>query len=188
MELLSVLNFDCKLERFAEVFGDIIETEDINGFLNISPLSSADLEAVETADASAVWDSESPNFKFYALDMATQHKLSELMEADGRNSADLELLRSFFCFVNDAYTWDDLADLERWQEALYDALNSRQKLLYLGLDLEETAESRTELFNKFCYYIRLNYGGAVVSEAVATVKDEIGATEKYHALYWGLEL
>ena len=182
MELLKTLNFNCKLERFAEIFGDIIEAEDIEGFLKVAPLSSADVEAVETAEASAIWDAESPNYKFYVLDMATQTKLNELMEADGVASADLELLRSFFYFVNDAYTWEDLADLERWQEGLYDALDSHQKLLYLGLDLEETEESRTELFNKFCYYIRLNYGGAVVSEAVAVVSDELGATEKYS---WG---
>ena len=175
-DLLKIIKFDCELERFAEVFGDDVESEDIQGFLKVCPLEPADLENGR-ANNSRFYDVGSPEFEFETLDLATQSKLNICRESAGLEPADLQIIRAFFGFVNDCYAWGDLADLERWETELFNSLNGYQQKNYKPLDLGEDIESRTRLFNKFIGYIAETVGKfegvEVVRDCLDLVRDEI---------------
>lgn len=172
-ELLKIIEFNMKLERFAEVFGDDIEMGDINGFFEVCPFP-ADFEGVNLDPIKKLWAVNTPDYMFYALDMATQNKLNELREAEGFEPADIQLLEAYFRFVNDCFLWDDISDLERWEEDLFNSLDGVQQKNYKPLTLAEDYASRSALLDTFLYYIRLNYGDAVASDCVQLLSDYFG--------------
>ena len=175
MELLKIIKFDCDLERFAEVFGDDIDFEDRDHFQRVAPFTLEELNE-ERLNRSHFFNYGSPNFEFECIDCVATAKLSEAVQTAGLEPADLQILRAFFRFVNDAYGWDDLGDLERWEEELFNSLNGYEQKNYKPLTLNEDTESRTRLFNKFIGYIAETVGKfegvEVVRDCLDLVKDE----------------
>lgn len=163
--LLSLIYFDCKLERFAEVFGDILETEDINGFY---------AEAVGVCPA--VPDRVGEVYEdFDRLDSYIMDELNRERTARGFEPADLKTLRAFYRFVNDCYLWEDLEDLERFETELFDSLTGYEQKNYDPMVLYSDKASRRALFNRFARYILARYGEGFALEVLAlTVKDIIG--------------
>ena len=174
-ELLKIIKFDCDLERFAEVFGDMVEQSDINGLLKVAPLTP---EALDHGRTEAFYYVEnSTEWQFEALCLASDFQLNICRESAGLEPADLQILRAFFCFVNDTYGWADLGDLERWETELFNSLNGYEQKNYKPLELSEDIKSRTRLFNKFIGYIAETVGKfegvEVVRDCLDLVRDEI---------------
>lgn len=170
-ELLQILNFNCKMERFAEVFGDDIEMSDIKEFIEIAPLTLGDFLKYSNPATSEGIKAGDPDNLFFVLDMLTQSKLIDLRKAEGFEPADLRLLEVYFRFVNDAFGWGDLADLERWETDLFDALNGYQQKNYEPLSLSDDYASRSALLDNFIEYIARKYGDAVASDCIQLLGD-----------------
>lgn len=171
MELLKIIEFNMKLERFAEVFGDDIEMDDIREFLEIAPLTLGDFLKYSSPIISEEIKAGSPDNLFYVLDILTETKLIDLRDAEGYEPADIQLLEEYFRFVNDCFLWDDISDLERWETALFDALNGVQQKNYEPLDLSGEYASRSALLDAFLDYIARKYGDAVASECIQLLGD-----------------
>ena len=172
MELLKIIKFDCDLERFAEVFGDMVEQSDINRLLKVAPLTP---EALNHGRAEAFYYVEnSTEWQFEALCLASEFQLNICRESAGLEPADLQILRAFFCFVNDCYAWGDLADLERWEEELFNSLNGYEQKNYKPLELSEDIESRFALLSKFVLYLIKYYAELTVESAVDLIASDIG--------------
>lgn len=176
-ELLKVLKFDCELERFAEVFGDEVEFEDCDHFQRVAPFTLEELNE-ERLKRSHFYNYGSPNFEFECIDCVATAKLNEARQSAGLEPKDLFLVRAFFRFVNDAYKWDDLEDLERWETELFDALNGYQQKNYKPLDLKETEQSRFNLFLQFNRCLKKTYGEAVAFQILQTVEDDLSPRER----------
>ena len=155
MEILKIINFDCKNERFAEVFGDCIETEDIQAITKEASkiFKASNIRAVNSADT--------PDQAFEYIDCLVMDKLGKLSPR-AKFGDKYELIRRFFMFVNDAYTWGDLEDLRRWEEDFQRQTADRFK----GEAL------RSQIFFKYCREL-----GRLAPECVQTVSDEITSAD-----------
>lgn len=174
IELLRTIEFNCKLERFAEVFGDNIEMDDIKGFLEIALITLGDFLKYSSPVISEEIQAGSPDNLFYVLDVLTETKLIDLRNAEGFEPADIQLLEAYFRFVNDCFVWDDLGDLERWEEDLFNSLDGVQQKNYEPLSLSDNYASRSALLDTYLDYIARKYGDAVASECVQLLGDYFG--------------
>ena len=176
-ELIKIIKFDCELERFAEVFGDDIDYEDCDHFQRVAPFTLEELNE-ERLNKSHFFNYGSPNFEFECIDCVATAKLNQERQRLGFEPSDLRLIRVFFGFVNDAYGWGDLADLERWSEELFDSLNGYQQKNFKPLTLKETEGSRFNLFLQFNRYLIEKYGEEVAFQTLQTVKDDLSPREQ----------
>jgi len=168
-EILKLIWFDCKLERFAEVFGDILEAEDITHLAEVAPSETAlKFEALkifetETADPAELFD---------LLDTANTSKLSQELGRVGKDSADYETARAFFKFVNDAYLWEDLEDLRRWEEELKDSLTTAEQFRPVS-DRFQGEALRSQIFFKYCHHL-----GGHAFDCVEIVADSLTDSDR----------
>lgn len=173
MSIFELINFDCKNERFAEVFGDCIETEDIERILKEA------LKLFEASDLRAIKSADSADEAFEYLDCLTMEKLGELSPRAKFGDRKYFLIRAFFRFVNDAYTWGDLEDLERWEAELFDRLDNLEQKNYRPIKAESAKDYRTYLLNRFCWYL-----GKFAPETVQTVADELPSLERFNCIQY----
>lgn len=167
-DLLKLIWFDAKLQRFAEVFGDSIETEDIQNIMKeaLKLFKPSELKAINSAD--------SANDAFDFIDCLT-------MEAIGKESPRAKfgdrkyyLIRSFFRFINDAYTWEDLGDLRRWEAELFDSLGNVEQKNYEPISDRFKGEAlRSQIFFKYCHYL-----GGQAFDCVEIVADSLTDSDR----------
>lgn len=169
-EFIKTIWFDCKLERFAEVFGDIIEPVDIEHLISVAPEETAKhYKALNP-------ETQDPNKLFDLLDAVNSSELKELTQLIGVNPENLKIIRAFFRFVNDAYLWEDLEDLERWEEELSDIIGNE----YTFLKGFKDEAYRSALFFKYLHYM-----GGVAPYCVETVADCLTSADRI-GFYLGL--
>lgn len=168
MSIFELINFDCRNERFAEVFGDCIETEDIQGIMKeaLKLFDKSDLRAINSAD--------SADDAFDFIDCLT-------MEAIGRQSPRAKfgdrkyyLIRSFFRFVNDAYTWGDWEDLARWETELFENLENSEQKNYSSIVADSAKAYRSALLLNYCEYL-----GSLAPDCLGVVADELAPCEGF---------
>ena len=173
-DLLKLIWFDCKLERFAEVFGDVIESEDIEHFLDVAPLTTDELQTARATHKDDFFTLGSPDHLFYVLDMATQDKLNAMRQTAGLEPVELQTAEAFFRFVNDAYLWEDVEDLRRWETELFDSLgNMEQKNFEPISDRFEGEALRSLIFFKYCHYL-----GGQAFDCVQIVEDDLTDSDR----------
>ena len=168
---LKLIKLDCNMERFAEVFGDIIEMDDSMAFLKEA------LKVVPNNSFKSMDDCANPDDLFYAVDFTVSKELDKKAPRTLFGDRNYYLLRSFYRFCNDAYLWDDLESLERWAEELFDSLNGYNQKNFKPLPLSADALSRELLFLKFCDYMVAEFGETLLNFIVETVEDWRNSTE-----------
>lgn len=163
--LINLIRFDAKLERFAEVFGDCLEAEDIQELTaelhRINP--NLKLSAIDSADTA--------DDAFYYLDDLTQEEIIKANQAAKLSGRTRQRIAAFFRFVNDAYCWDDLEDLERWETELFDTLSNEQQKNYNPIKRQTGKPYRSLLFFRFCHYLD-NFSYKCVNAAADDLTNE----------------
>lgn len=163
MELLKLINFDCKNERFAEVFGDCIESEDIGRILKEAR------ELFEASDLRAIKSADTADDAFDFIDCLTMEKIGKQSPRAKFGDRKYFLIRAFFRFVNDSYNWEDLEDLRRWEGELFDSLpNEEQKNFCPVSERFEGEALRSLIFFEFCHYL-----GGQAFDCVEIVSDDL---------------
>lgn len=163
MSIFELIKFDCNNGRFAEVFGDCIETEDISRILKEAS------KLFEASDLKAINSASNPDEAFEYLDCLTMEKLGRANPRAKFGDRTYYLIRAFFRFVNDSYLWEDLEDLRRWETELFDSLgNMEQKNFRPVSERFEGEALRSQIFFKYCHYL-----GGQAFDCVEIVADDL---------------
>lgn len=153
------------MERFAEVFGDCIETEDCITFLKEA------LKIIPSSQFKPMGECASADDLFDAIDTTVSDELARKSPVILFGDRNYFLIRSFYRFVHDAYLWDDLADLTRWEEELFDSLNGYNQKNYTPVNPSADELGRELVFLKYCNYIVAELGETVFKFVFDSVKD-----------------
>lgn len=171
--LINLVRLDCQLERFAEVFGDIIEVSDCVDFMKLT------LKLVPSAEFEVTGAESDPSELFGAICDTVETQIARKNPYGVFGGRKYHLLRAFFRFCNDAYLWEDCEDLERWETELFDNLTGYQQKNYTPAVLEASEFGREMLFLKYCDYIIADCGLPVTAMIINSVADWKGEEIKF---------
>ena len=162
---LNLMKLDCNMERFAEVFGDDVEMDDSMAFLKEA------LKVVPNNSFKSMDDCASPDDLFGVVDWTVSTELSRREPRAMFGDCGYYLLRAFYRFTHDAYLWEDVEDLTRWETELFDCLNGYNQKNYKALPLSDDELGRELLFLNYCNYIAKELGETILYLAVDSVSD-----------------